>query len=264
MNDIKDSSIEHNDDELDFHEFEAFDDPSHQTTSGDEASNMFGQRESSFSHKARAFENLRFDADRGRSVKIIVIVVVILGVLGFIIYHLAAKGVFSNWGKKNASSQVATITAPQPTVNSMVQQQEAKTAELTTKMSTIDQTLTQQQQTIDQIQTNMNTLQDSVAGLNTTVGTVSQQLTQLNDKLGKATAPKKTIESGPPAPPPITYVIKALVPGRAWLLASDGTMLSVAAGNAVPGHGVVNQIDLNTGQLFMSDGSVFTYDINGN
>ena len=204
------------------------------------------------------FNSAHFGPNKTR--KLIILGVVVVIIILFIAYHFA-----KNWNNPLNEIAHTTKVVTQPTVPTAPSGPSAGEVitELSTKIGGLDQTIDQQQQTISQLQSNMNTLQDSVNTLGTSINTITQQLSIINDKLTKP-APKPKAVPLPAAPPVVHYIVKAMVPGRAWLQAGDGTSLSVSVGSDVPTHGTVTQLDLNAGQVTTSDGSVFNYDINVN
>lgn len=54
--------------------------------------------------------------------------------------------------------------------------------------------------------------------------------------------------------PRTTYVIQAIIPGRAWLRSSEGETLTVRIGSRLSGFGKVKLIDAEQGQVLMSSG----------
>ena len=50
----------------------------------------------------------------------------------------------------------------------------------------------------------------------------------------------------------LRYAVKAVIPGRAWLLASNGSTLTVRRGTPIQGYGVVTGIDAVRGYVFTS------------
>jgi uncharacterized coiled-coil protein SlyX len=203
--------------------------------------------------------------------KFIILGLVIVLVLFFIAYHFISSwtnplsGLHHARSEHNAQSATATLPSAEQIARAAQQEKlaeaKAQADALDAKFDAINQTINQQQQTITQLQSNIETLQASVNALTTSVATATEKLAVLDNKVikptNKATRPAM-------APPPVTYFVRAMVPGRAWLQASNGTTLSVAVGNEVPGHGTVASVALSSGQVVMSDGSVFTYNIDGN
>lgn len=54
----------------------------------------------------------------------------------------------------------------------------------------------------------------------------------------------------------ITYVVQAIVPGRAWLYGSNGQTISVGVGDKIDGYGNVMSIDSLAGTVTMNNGAV--------
>lgn len=202
--------------------------------------------------------------------KFIILGIVVVIVLFFIVYHFVSNwsNPFSGLHHGSGSKASNVVAVPNPAQIAQAEQQakdaaeKAKIEAFENKSNALDQTLNQQQQTINQLQTNMEALQESVNTVNNSVGTLSQKMDALDSKLTKPVV--RPLAKSAPVAPPINYIIRAMVPGRAWLQGSNGSSLSVAVGNEVPGHGTVTDIELNSGQVMMSDGSVFSYDTNGN
>lgn len=143
----------------------------------------------------------------------------------------------------------AAIVPPAPTVS------ESDIDQLNTTIST-------QQQNMDQMQNSINTLQESVSTLNATINDLSQKLTVALSKLPEKRV-KPVVQPTPIAQPPRpTYTIRALVPGRAWLQASDGQTMTVVNGDQVPAYGAVQDIDINAGQVVLTDGTIIGYNFN--
>lgn len=55
------------------------------------------------------------------------------------------------------------------------------------------------------------------------------------------------------------YRLQAAIPGRAWLLRSDGANVTVSLGERLPGLGTVVGIDPNEGVVLMSSGATIKY-----
>ena len=124
----------------------------------------------------------------------------------------------------------------------------------------LNDVLVAQQQTMDQMQTSINALQQTVNGFNGTLSDISQKVTDGLTKIATKAPVRPKVQSLQMAEParPI-YTIRALVPGRAWLQSNDGQSITVINGDQVPGYGAVQDIDLNAGQVILSDGTVVGY-----
>ncbi len=55
------------------------------------------------------------------------------------------------------------------------------------------------------------------------------------------------------------YFVKAVIPGRAWLIAENGSTLTVRKGSVVPGYGLVTMVDVSQGQVMTSSGKIITF-----
>lgn len=56
-----------------------------------------------------------------------------------------------------------------------------------------------------------------------------------------------------------SYVVRAVVPGRAWVEGSYGGTFSVTVGDTVPGMGVVTQVNAEHGEVLTEKGDVIKY-----
>lgn len=59
--------------------------------------------------------------------------------------------------------------------------------------------------------------------------------------------------------PRIHYYVQAIIPGRAWLVSSQGQTLTLRVGSTLPGYGIVKSIDAEQGRVMMSTGKVFIF-----
>lgn len=57
----------------------------------------------------------------------------------------------------------------------------------------------------------------------------------------------------------LQYYVQAVIPGRAWLVASNGSTLTVREGSTIPGYGIVKLIDPNQGRIITSSGRVIRF-----
>ena len=55
------------------------------------------------------------------------------------------------------------------------------------------------------------------------------------------------------------FYIQAVIPGRAWLIATNGTTLTVREGTAIAGYGIVKLIDPDQGRVMTSSGQVIRF-----
>lgn len=107
-------------------------------------------------------------------------------------------------------------------------------------------------------------LTQSVSALTAQVATLTAAVQETTQKLAAITAkPMMGMKKSAYHPMPVIYVLKALVPGRAWLIGSNGISINVAVGNYVsPYYGSIRTIDAMNGQVVTTSGKVITYGSN--
>ena len=91
------------------------------------------------------------------------------------------------------------------------------------------------------------------------VGQVQQLTTEV--KVLAQPKPVKVAVAAPKAKPApvITFQIRAVVPGRAWIVGSDGQSQSVAVGDHVPQYGSVQSIDADAGVVLTTSGKTIKF-----
>lgn len=55
------------------------------------------------------------------------------------------------------------------------------------------------------------------------------------------------------------YFVKAVIPGRAWLIGENGSTLTVRKGSIIPGYGVVTMVDVSQGRVLTNSGKIITF-----
>ncbi|MBN9230718.1 MAG: type IV secretion protein IcmG [Legionella sp. 40-6] len=117
---------------------------------------------------------------------------------------------------------------------------------------------------IGNVNTNVNNLAQQIAKLNETLVNLGNQMNQQSQELStliERTRPKVVHR---PLPPkrylrPNVYFINAVIPGRAWLIGTNGSTLTVREGTKVPGYGVIKLIDSMEGRILTSSGRVIRF-----
>lgn len=146
---------------------------------------------------------------------------------------------------------------------------------------------------VDQLQTNQRNLQNSLANLNEQVqqlntqmaaisgnyNALQQQLTEMQAKestlissIERLIAAQKTHRyvqrdyslptyrvQNVPLRYRVHFYVQAIIPGRAWLINSEGHTYTVRVGSTVPGYGVVQKIDPWQGRVVMSSGKILRF-----
>lgn len=108
-------------------------------------------------------------------------------------------------------------------------------------------------------------LTQSVSALTAQVATLAAAVQDSEQKLAAMTI-KPAVNMKKPLyypPAPVIYVLKAVVPGRAWLIGSNGISVNVSVGSYLSNYyGAIRAIDANSGQVYTARGKVITYGTN--
>jgi len=145
---------------------------------------------------------------------------------------------------------------------------------------------------INQLATKQNEMQNSISALNSQVNQLSNQLNSLSnnyqsltqdisamqnklnlaiqaiEELSASQKSKKQIMptthhySKVRRASPIhyeQYFIQAIIPGRAWLISSNGQTLTVTVGSRVPGYGTIKKILPLEGRVILSSGRILKF-----
>lgn len=214
-------------------------------------------------------------------------IVVGLVVFAMIMYKLLG-GLFS--GKKSTTQNelppapvTATNTTSQPQAIQPIAPQPIQPIQ-PVQTATVENNsgLTQK---VEAIETNQQNVQSQVSSMNEQVGNVnnnvtnlSNQIAKLNQTIGDLTIqlnrqsevinilmertkpkvvrrPQRAYNYGPAN----IYYINAVIPGRAWLIGTNGSTLTVREGTKIAGYGVVKLIDSMEGRILTSSGRVIRF-----
>lgn len=117
--------------------------------------------------------------------------------------------------------------------------------------------LIQQETTITNTQAkDLSELSTQVQNLNTALAQSNQNMTNISETLLRTQSQLKLLLAEK-AQTRDQLVLRAVVPGRAWLVDAAGKTLSVAVGDEISDYGKVEQIDDKTATVIMSSGYVF-------
>ncbi len=153
------------------------------------------------------------------------------------------------------------VTTAPPAENPMVQQ---KLDTLESSQQSLRNDLGTMNNQLDGINTSITALNTKMVELNQVItnlaAIVEQQSARITVLLAPKIKPRKShriykrdMEST------LVYYIQAVIPGRAWLIATNGSTLTVREGTQVKGYGVVRLIDAIQGRVIMSSGRVFRF-----
>lgn len=131
---------------------------------------------------------------------------------------------------------------------------------------------TQLSQTASQLATYQSQAAQAQAnadGLTKTISSVEEQMTQINNALQtlvsaskpSASSNVRSMDTSPTIARASSYYVQAIIPGRAWLKANNGQIITVALGDGIPGFGNVTIIDPQNGFVRTDAGITINYAI---
>lgn len=117
------------------------------------------------------------------------------------------------------------------------------------------------------INNNINTMMTKVTELNNTIAHFTAKVDEQAEKIERLTAEARAIKKvhaprkmqPKNAVPVLQYYIQAVIPGRAWLIATNGSTLTVREGTVIPGFGMVKLIDARQGRVLTSSGRAIRF-----
>lgn len=139
-----------------------------------------------------------------------------------------------------------------------------KVASIEATQQTVQTEVSSVNQQVGNVNNNVNALSAQIAKLNQVISDLSNQVAKQSEEINvlmERTKPKlikRIIHVQPPAPQ-INYYINAVIPGRAWLIGTNGSTLTVREGSKIEGYGVVKLIDSLQGRVLTSSGRVIRF-----
>jgi intracellular multiplication protein IcmG len=170
------------------------------------------------------------------------------------------------------STPVETQIAPEPIQAQPIQAQiqennsalQQKVASIEVTQQSVQSEVSSVSQQVGNVNTNVNTLGAQINKLNQTISELSNQVAKQSAEINvlmDRTKPKpvKRIVRPQQVNEQIFYYINAVIPGRAWLIATNGSTLTVREGSNIAGYGVVKLIDSMQGRVLTSSGRVIRF-----
>lgn len=218
-----------------------------------------------------------------KDVKRNALIVIVLIVLAMLAYKFLGSFFSGKNSKPEVTASVPPISSATPTP---IPVQEQPIAPVQTPTPVIEQPKTDNSQLNQQlsalemgqqnVRSEVNSLNNQLSGINSNVNELTEKIANLNQMLTslaakleqqsgeiailtERTKPKpvrRIVLKGPSTP---TYYIQAVIPGRAWLIARNGSTLTVREGTLIAGYGVVKLIDPIQGRVITSSGQVIRF-----
>jgi intracellular multiplication protein IcmG len=176
------------------------------------------------------------------------------------------------------AQQLPVAPQPQPIQPEIAPQQPATppvaqdNPALIQKVDTIETSQQNLQTQVSSMNEQITNINNNVTNLTTQINRLSQAITDLTTQLNKQseeinllmvrTKPKRIRRVVRPfifREELSIYYINAVIPGRAWLISTNGSTLTVREGTKIPGYGVVRLIDSMEGRILTSSGRVIKF-----
>ncbi|KTC66533.1 protein IcmG (DotF) [Legionella adelaidensis] len=167
---------------------------------------------------------------------------------------------------KPVPQPVITPTPVPPVVQQPVVQDSPQIEQKISSLEVGQQSMRSEVETVNAqlggLNTNINNLTAQIAQLNQIINTLNAKVDAQAREIEQLTITrkpkpvKKAIRKVTPAP---KYYIQAVIPGRAWLIAPNGSTLTVREGSVLPGYGTVKLIDPNQGRIVTSSGQMIRF-----
>ncbi|WP_133138512.1 type IVB secretion system protein IcmG/DotF [Legionella genomosp. 1] len=153
-----------------------------------------------------------------------------------------------------ASSDTSSATDPQ--VNQKLSALELSQQNLRSEVNSLSEQLGGVNTSITELTNKINSLNQMITSMAQKVEDQSNQITVLTVR----TQPKKVVKQVVrQVVPRNIYYIQAVIPGRAWLIGTNGSTLTVREGTNIAGYGVVRLIDPHQGRIVTSSGQVIRF-----
>ncbi len=142
--------------------------------------------------------------------------------------------------------------------------------DLKQKVSAIEQTQQTVRAEVSSVGEQVGTVNNNINNLNTQITNLNHVIENLTNQVAKQSEEINILmaRSQPKVVhkvqkkimlPRTIYYIQAVIPGRAWLIGTNGSTLTVREGTKIAGYGVVKLIDSMQGRVLTSSGQVIRF-----
>ncbi len=162
------------------------------------------------------------------------------------------------------------VNAPVPYVSASSDVDEKITQKLAALESSQEQMQTEFASSNTQlsgINNNINEMMTKVTELNRIIALYASKVDEQSREIEQLTAQAAALKKAQTphhvrhkiTSPSLKYYIQAVIPGRAWLIASNGSTITVREGTVIAGLGMVKLIDPRQGRVVISSGRVIRF-----
>jgi intracellular multiplication protein IcmG len=237
---------------------------------------------------------------KGSGIKRLIVFVVLAAIIIFILYE-ASSFIFGTKSKKTAKTTTQTQQVSIPAVkvqqqttppavkedktadNAAQQHQELQSSLDQASKSTqaivgqITQLTTNNQKVMSQLQHQQYENQSQLSALTNKMANIQQQINNLQDSIQGVSALVKTNQVSQTTLDAYRtqlqsyqktdiqtkkrYFVQAVIPGRAWLQAQDGSSITITVGDVIPGYGKVVSINPYSGTVITDSGEKINYGV---
>lgn len=157
-----------------------------------------------------------------------------------------------------APTQAVSLQQPSPDtihVNDKLSALDVGQENLKTQVNTVNNQLSGVTSDVRQLAEKIDALNSVITQMTMKVEQQSKELAMLTEQA----KPKEIIPVVVKKVKKVSYYIQAVIPGRAWLISTNGTTLTVREGTQIAGYGMVRMIDANRGRVVTSSGKVIKF-----
>ena len=131
------------------------------------------------------------------------------------------------------------------------------------QISQLNQKFIENSAKIKSIQDELNRTQTVLSKMDAAVYNLNIAVQELSKSVQDVAKQQAGLQKGKPKvrAPKVVYHVKAIVPGRAWLESSDGTIVTVRPGSKLKNYGTVTEIDDSQGIVKTDLGFVIKYGV---
>lgn len=160
------------------------------------------------------------------------------------------------------TTPIPVIEQPQPIVVQADTDLKQKVAAIEISQQSVRTEVSSLGDQVGNVTNNVSNLNAQITKLNQLIGDLSNQLSKQSDEINMLRVraqPKPTQHIVRQPIQRIFYYIQAVIPGRAWIIGSNGSTLTVREGTKIAGYGIVKLIDSVQGRVLTSSGQVIRF-----
>lgn len=155
-----------------------------------------------------------------------------------------------------SKSQVST-SEPDMT-NGQFQRLEKANADLQSQIRDLSSQMSNLRSNVDTTTASLKVVAEQLSQLATTIGSEAKKTAGLAELLKQQKNPFAAAKMEMPVPQ-LQCALQAIIPGRAWLLCSNGETMTVSQGTQIPTYGEIRYIDAPSGQVLTSSGQTIAF-----